>query len=237
MVKIISPLLFTAPPIPVGCRLLHRNLIEFNLLKRYQYTLSYLTSYQATLQGNSSNSLRKKKKQRKPGCVELKRTSCTLQTTPDPALTYIPLVKPRRSHKYKCKYKYPSMPRVHCSHELNSVELQSQMLLSGYRPLCLDPVSICTGGSNNNTTMYEVSVDLTKLSGLQDHIWKSSAAGVEKYAEWDGIPWHVAQRLKPFVPPGAMKQDEGDVHLRDPHGLLKQVCEMIHKSMVLSKKG
>lgn len=222
VIKFISPLLLTVPPLSIGSQMLHRNLIEFNLLKRYQYTLSYLTS---------STSLQSNKK-----CPGLKRLSCTLQTrSPIVPDTYMPILKGRKTKKYR--YKYASMPRVATTHDLNLIELHSQMLLNGYRPLSfgqeeeLEKEVRMTPG--DNTTMYEVSLDLTHLNGLKN-IWKSSAAGVEKYVEWDGIPLHVVQNLKPFVPPQTEKVD--DIHAIDPHGLLKQICEMIHKDIILSKK-
>ncbi|CAL9730041.1 protein Pet20p, mitochondrial [Monosporozyma unispora] len=229
VVKFISPLLLTIPPLQLGSTLFNGNQIGFNLLKRYQYTLSY---------PRASKSFQSKSNKKK-----LKRSSCTFQSAnsiTNPS-SHTPLIKNRK----KKMYRYPSMPRVDSTHGINLIDLHNQVLLNGYRPLSVIQEGFVAPHDNNSSTMYEVSLDLNHFQGInpQNNIWMNSATGVEKYGEWDGIPLHVVNKLKPFVPPEFVNMniensnDTIDIHGIDPHGLLKQIYEMIYKNHGKKKNG
>ena len=240
VVTVISPLLKISS-FRIGSQFVTRNQFGFTFL-RYQYTLSI-----------SKNLSFKYENTDKKGMDSLKRTTCTLQ-----GYQYNPYLDVMKFQNKKIKkiVKYLSMPRVENVTRMNLHELNMQIFFNGYKPLpFITKQSISDveykrrSNTSNNTTMLEVSLDLNNyLSNViynnNRNIWMNSAAGLESYDEWKNIPLDMINRLKPYVPPYNLQNnnmsntrlDTLDIHKIDPHGLLKQLCDVIFKTYKKGKK-
>ena len=258
VVTVISPLL-KSPSYHIGSQFVTRNRFGFTFL-RYQYTLSIpkilslnykyknkniykrgingLKRTTCTLQGFKYNPQldiikfqnRKKKKIFKYSSM--------------PHVENITGLNPNELNIQILLNGYKPLPFI-TKKDLNIIKYTS----NGSR----NTTTTATNNNNNNTTMLEISLDLSNvLSGISYYknrnIWMNSATGIESYDEWKNIPLDIISKLKPFVPPCKLQNgqkrnnndntmlDNLDIHKIDPHGLLKQLCDVLYKVYKQGKK-
>ncbi|CCK72257.1 Pet20p KNAG_0J01760 [Huiozyma naganishii CBS 8797] len=139
-----------------------------------------------------------------------RRAACTLQSVQTAkAQAQAQMEVPLRTRK---KYRYHPLPSVPSTQHIEANDMCTELLYSGYRPLFLDSTALERGllaakeqasftqsASPTGSTFYEIAMKLEDPAC----IWANSATGLEKYTEWDNIPYSVANSLKPFVPPSS----------------------------------
>lgn len=252
VVTIVSPLLKTFP--------FHTG---YQFVVRNQFGIAFLR-YQCTLTMPKSLAIKYKNKEKRR-INGLKRTTCTLQGYKyNPYIDIIKFQNKKRQKIFRY-LSMPRVENIICMnpHELNTqilfngykplpftpkkdtdiIKFTNNGISSKSNTDSSSVSSPCT--TTNKTTMLEISLDLNNLLSSisynnDRHIWMSSATGMESYEEWNNIPLDVISKLKPYVPPCELqsKQDQHnlDIHKIDPHGLLKQLCDVIYKTYKQQKK-